>query len=186
VPNAQQQSKLVIRSSYKRSFMSFTRLCMDYLIAYCEQVEEDDTTQALDQAEVLRVKRSTLEHSEYLVAKDPNVYLTLLTTDESPTILNFFGGISQIVKDISDRRALHYGLSIGETEPPSIRLVRSRLESLVASFRRRIKETQAELVAVRQSLAATHWLLLETSTASQPPSSSGALSEESNTPPAIK
>lgn len=81
---------------------------------------------------------------------------------------------------------MYFGLSAGISEPPSIRLVRSRLENLVTSFKQRIKEMQAELVAVRQSLAATHWLLAETSTASQPPSSSRALSEETTTPPDIE
>lgn len=50
---------------YKRmqELMYPTSLCMDYLISFCEQIEEDDTTQAFDQAQVLRVKRSTLEQS---------------------------------------------------------------------------------------------------------------------------
>lgn len=91
------------------------------------------------------------------------------------------------MKDVSDRRALRYELSLGETQPLAIKIVRFRLDTSVKSFEQRMKEVRAELTAVRQSIAATHWALVESgSIASLPPSSSRSLSIESATPPAIQ
>jgi hypothetical protein len=100
--------------------------------------------------------------------------------------LTFLEGLSQITKDVSDRRALRYGDSVGASEAPSIRIARTRLETLATFLEQKVKQTQAELVAVRQSLAAAHWVLVETSTASFPPSTAVSISEDSNSPPAIR
>jgi len=112
--------------------------------------------------------------------------LILGVADETNTVLSFIGGISQIIKDVSDRRALRHGDSIGAHEAPTIRIARTRLETLTTFLEQKVKQTQAELVAVRQSLVAAHWVLVETSTASHPPSTAISVSEESNSPPAIR
>lgn len=101
-------------------------------------------------------------------------------------MMDFLSGVSQVVKDVSDRRALRFEVSLGNSAPPIIRVNRTSLTDTLSAFQQKIVNMRAELAAVRQSLAAAQWVLVDSSSIASIPPSSRSLSVESTTPPVIQ